>query len=548
MGFLVYRLCAGRGLKGWLVDAIWRLVDRALDAAARNRMLIIAAVGIGLARTFHGWQLGAGRMVPAVFDPHLMIDAGEMLVFIVLATVSVFRGPLCKRSWPLLAGLGSLVFATFAVNSGGDGALAAVLNASAYFCAGAAYALLLMVWLEVCGCMAPLQATLAFAGSYAVSLMGWLLLRPVAEVPAHGGSVLLCLACALLVVQAYRLMPVADLPVFSESRARGVRRTLSISMLAWIALMSFAYGFGDCFTQMGFSTLASKIGMVVPLVVIVAALRFLRDGVDIRMVYRMSLVLMAVGVVPTVLFNVLPSMSQVLMSAAQAGNMIVACMVACTSARRRRESAVFACGVLFAVDLAAILLGNLFGAVFIRVCFALSEPMARVAGTAIVMVVVLLAAYLMHDEDLSSFVSDALPRLVPAHGHSGDVSGEMSGCQGPSTRPAVAGENDRIVQALGRLRAAAMAGDAPEVMDARLEVAELAGLSRRETAVYQLMVDGKNAAVIGEELFIAQGTVRAHMSRVYEKLGVHSREEFGRLFEGQDGATAPAPFVQRFRP
>ena len=89
-----------------------------------------------------------------------------------------------------------------------------------------------------------------------------------------------------------------------------------------------------------------------------------------------------------------------------------------------------------------------------------------------------------------------------------------------------------MAQALGRFRTAAMAGDAAGAMDARLEVAELAGLSRRETAVYQLMVDGKNVAVIGEELFIAQGTVRAHMSRIYEKLGVHSREEFGRLFEG----------------
>ncbi len=192
----------------------------------------------------------------------------------------------------------------------------------------------------------------------------------------------------------------------------------------------------------------------------------------------------------------------------------------------------FACGVLFAVDLAAILLGNLFGAAFIQVCFALSEPMARVAGTAIVMVVVLLAAYLMHDEDLSSFVSDALPRLLSAHSHGGGSTGETPGRKEPSTRPAVADEDDRMVQALGRLRTATMAGDAAGAMDARLEVAELAGLSRRETAVYQLMVDGKSVAVIGEELFIAQGTVRAHMSRIYEKLGVHSREEFGRLFEG----------------
>ena len=511
------------------MDAIWKLVERVLDAASRNCMLVIAAVGIGLARTFHGWQLGAGRAALAAFDPHLMIDAGEIAVFAALAVMAVRRGPLCKRSWPLLLGVGGLAYAMFAANLGADGGVFAVLGATGYFCAGMAYALLLLVWLEVCGCMAPLQATLAFAASYAVSLVGWLLLRPISGVSGHAGAVLLCVACALLLVQAYRLVPADALPRFSEPEARGVRRTLSVSMLLWVALMAFAYGFGDCFTQMGFSTLASKLGMVVPLVVIAAGLKFLHDGVDIRMVYRMSLVLMAVGVVPTVFFNVLPSVSQVLMSAAQAGNMVVACMVACTSAHRRRESALFACGVLLAVDLVAILLGNLFGAAFIQVGFALSEPMARVAGTAIVLAVVLLAAYLMHDEDLSSFVTDSLAKPA-VHGRPAGESprSRLAGKGEPALGPK--GEKAPMAGALERLLTATEGGDAGAIADARLEVAELAGLSKRETVVYQLMVDGRNVAAIGEELFIAQGTVRAHMSRIYEKLGVHSREEFGRLF------------------
>ena len=58
------------------------------------------------------------------------------------------------------------------------------------------------------------------------------------------------------------------------------------------------------------------------------------------------------------------------------------------------------------------------------------------------------------------------------------------------------------------------------------------GLSQRELSVFLLLVEGKETTEIGSELFIAQSTVRAHISRIYEKLGVHSRQELRQLAEG----------------
>ena len=40
------------------------------------------------------------------------------------------------------------------------------------------------------------------------------------------------------------------------------------------------------------------------------------------------------------------------------------------------------------------------------------------------------------------------------------------------------------------------------------------------------MAQGKTNQEIASELFIAPGTVRTHVSRIYAKLDVHSREEF----------------------
>ncbi len=53
-------------------------------------------------------------------------------------------------------------------------------------------------------------------------------------------------------------------------------------------------------------------------------------------------------------------------------------------------------------------------------------------------------------------------------------------------------------------------------------------LRSREREVLELLLEGKSANEIARELFIAQGTVKAHVGRIYKRIGVHSREE---LFE-----------------
>lgn len=49
------------------------------------------------------------------------------------------------------------------------------------------------------------------------------------------------------------------------------------------------------------------------------------------------------------------------------------------------------------------------------------------------------------------------------------------------------------------------------------------GLSPREQEVLHLLLAGKSNAKIGEELFISEGTVKAHVHSIYQKLGVNSR-------------------------
>lgn len=50
-------------------------------------------------------------------------------------------------------------------------------------------------------------------------------------------------------------------------------------------------------------------------------------------------------------------------------------------------------------------------------------------------------------------------------------------------------------------------------------------LTERELAVLKLVAAGRTNREVAEELFVAEGTVKAHVASIYRKLGVHSRAE-----------------------
>lgn len=55
------------------------------------------------------------------------------------------------------------------------------------------------------------------------------------------------------------------------------------------------------------------------------------------------------------------------------------------------------------------------------------------------------------------------------------------------------------------------------------------GLSRRETEVAILALQGRSNAEIGYELNIAESTVKKHMSNIFEKLKIENREELRKI-------------------
>ena len=50
-------------------------------------------------------------------------------------------------------------------------------------------------------------------------------------------------------------------------------------------------------------------------------------------------------------------------------------------------------------------------------------------------------------------------------------------------------------------------------------------LTQRELEIVRLVAEGLRNRAIGERLFISEGTVKIHLHRIYEKLGVDGRLE-----------------------
>jgi DNA-binding CsgD family transcriptional regulator len=50
-------------------------------------------------------------------------------------------------------------------------------------------------------------------------------------------------------------------------------------------------------------------------------------------------------------------------------------------------------------------------------------------------------------------------------------------------------------------------------------------LTQREMAVLRLVAGGKSNREVGESLFISEGTVKIHLSHLFEKLGASSRTD-----------------------
>ena len=107
---------------------------------------------------------------------------------------------------------------------------------------------------------------------------------------------------------------------------------------------------------------------------------------------------------------------------------------------------------------------------------------------------------------------------------------------------------DQLERALAPTVAAVLAGQTVVPRDMR-DAVERPSLSTRERQILAMVVMGLTNGEIGARMFLAESTVKSHLSSAYNKLGVRSRSEaVAVILDGPDslgsGIAAVAPKVE----
>ena len=125
------------------------------------------------------------------------------------------------------------------------------------------------------------------------------------------------------------------------------------------------------------------------------------------------------------------------------------------------------------------------------------------------------------------------------HGDAADgASGAVAVLPAPTVSMAPLPADDPGAEAAPGADAAPAAGDEPFPssvdFDARCaELAERYGLSPREGEVMACLLRGRDVPHIRDELYISRNTINTHIRHIYEKAGIHSKQELIDLFEGR---------------
>lgn len=73
----------------------------------------------------------------------------------------------------------------------------------------------------------------------------------------------------------------------------------------------------------------------------------------------------------------------------------------------------------------------------------------------------------------------------------------------------------------------------PRFVDRCAEVTSEYGLTPKETEIMVLFAKGRSSARIQEDLVLSRGTVTTHLRHIYQKMGVHNKQDFLDLIEEQ---------------
>lgn len=405
----------------------------------------------------------ARRIGPFYNKPPMYIAGGLMLV---ASTICVFSSCLLPGMETILAPAGGVL--------GGIG-----------------IAILILFWSELYGCLNPLRVASYYSLAIAAGAIVVYIYKGFEFPWLFVMTALLPVVSLLCAREGFSRLPKNERP-----STVWVHLSVPWKAILLMAIYAFAYGMLENVSYQSDFGPHSSPGTVAAAIAVFLGVAARGKHFDFGLVYRVALPLTVAALLLLPSFNFMSGMaSSFCVSAGYTMQSIIIMLILANLCYRYGASAIWLFGIERGIRQVFMMLGrevtdgahafNLLGGngeVFISIVSAI----AIVAGTMI----------LMSEGELSSSWGAKVLKKGTANESSGKNAAESS--------PA-----ERKHQLSSRVA----------------EVARAYKLSAREEEVLLLLAQRKTVGIIERELFIANGTAKAHVRHIYQKLDIHTRQE-----------------------
>lgn len=454
------------------------------DRSLYLRGILPYLFALGCARAWVTLAVAAPALaLPAAFDLHDVFDYAFCLASIAVALAARRLLPLNATGRMRAASAALMTGASLCLIAAGTGLVAGpaavVLVAAGAAAGGAGFGLFLLLWAEVLSCISLIRIFLYTTASQLVAVVCVFFCDGLDDLRVACALVILPPVALLCLRRAFSALPVADRPSPVIPKF-----TYPWKIFVLLALYSFAYGLRQHQLAAG-AGMHSSVSTAIVMAVLFASAYFFSNRFNIGTLYRSPLVLIVCGflLVPVEgVFGTAVSSYLISMSYSLVG-IIVALLLYDISKRLGVTVVIFA--AIKGAEQVFVIWGK---GVAEAMAAAGMNAGAQDAVIAVAVVAMMLAAtlILLSEKELASRWG---VRILDA-----------------------GGLVEKTPEELRRDERAA-------------ELAEHARLTPRETEILALVAQGKNGPAIMQELFIAEGTFKAHMSHIYEKCGVANRRE-----------------------
>lgn len=378
---------------------------------------------------------------------------------------------------------------------------AGAVAAPAAIACGIGIAVLILIWSELYACLSPYQVAVYYAASILAGAAAIGLCRGFILPYASVAATLLPLISLACVMRGFASLPPESLP-----RQRTVRAPLPWMPIALMSLYAFAYGLreNELTAVMG---PMSSVGVVAASAIVLVGIVGFRDRFDLDIMQRIALPAMVCSLVFVPAYNIVGAFfANVCASLSYTAFSILIFCILCDLSRRFGFSAIMLFGLERGIRAIFSLLGRAVDGAIIKLSGA-SALSDLVIAVAVALLVIAFALVLWR----SPLTQDRW--------------------RVPSVEE---GAEEKEASTLSDKAESSLA-IACSLLRKRFE------LTPREEDVLFLLVQGRSIAQVAQDLVIAKGTAKVHVRHIYEKLGIHSRDELKTLVAEEEQRVPLSP-------